>query len=335
MILSGRIFLFFLKRFWDRLIMFGVTHMDIAELKCFRKVCQTKNLTRAAKELFITQQALSRTINNLEKQLGMKLFYRNSRGVTPTNFGEYIYQKAEKLIQEYDAFQADITSRVEAEKKKLSIGFSPGTLRILGIKDVLELAKNHLGINLDVYEYADKICEANVLDDTLDMAVTVNPRNKENFFYYPLMKHSLVAVANKANPISNKKSLTFADLKDEKLILIDDTFRMPQVVLKHFQDEGITPNIYSKLSHDLNLAYDFVSLNKGVFIFISSLTDIKAYNELVSIPIRVPTAAWEVGFITKKDAKINPDTTSFMDLIFSYYGSSEIRGSNSIITKNE
>lgn len=295
--------------------------MDIAELKCFSKVCQTKNLTRAAKELFITQQALSRTINNLEKQMGTKLFYRNSRGVTLTDFGEYLYKKAERLLKEFDTFQEDISRKIEGEKRKLKIGFSPGTLRILGSKDILELAKNNLGINIDIFEYADKVCEANVLEETLDMAVTVNPRNNKDFNYYPLMKHNLVAVVNKDNPISNRESMTFTDLKNEKLILIDDSFRMPQVVIKHFQDEGITPNIYSKLSHDLNLAYDFVALNKGVFIFIGSLTDIKAYNEIVSIPIEVPTAVWEVGFIIKKDTKINQDMSSFINLILSYYSS--------------
>lgn len=295
--------------------------MDIAELKCFSKVCQTKNLTRAAKELFITQQALSRTINNLEKQMGTKLFYRNSRGVTLTDFGEYLYKKAERLLKEFDTFQEDISRKIEGEKRKLKIGFSPGTLRILGSKDILELAKNNLGINIDIFECADKVCEANVLEETLDMAVTVNPRNNKDFNYYPLMKHNLVAVVNKDNPISNRESMTFTDLKNEKLILIDDSFRMPQVVIKHFQDEGITPNIYSKLSHDLNLAYDFVALNKGVFIFIGSLTDIKAYNEIVSIPIEVPTAVWEVGFIIKKDTKINQDMSSFINLILSYYSS--------------
>ncbi|WP_251552140.1 LysR family transcriptional regulator [Neobacillus muris] len=307
--------------------------MEIAELKCFSKVCQTKNLTKAAKELFITQQALSRTINNLEKQMGTKLFYRNSRGVTLTDFGEYFYKKAEELLKEFDAFNADISHKVEGEKKKLKIGFSPGTLRILGGKDVLELAKNHLGIDIEIFEYADKVCEANVLDETLDMAVTVNPKNESNFSYYPLMKHHLVAVVNKENPISHNESLTFIDLKDEKLILIDDTFRMPQVVLKHFQDEGITPNIYSKLSHDLNLAYEFVTLNKGVFIFIGSLTDITAYNDIVSIPIHVPTAAWEVGFIIKKDIKINQTMISFMNLILSFYKSLDIRGLDSVLVK--
>lgn len=291
--------------------------MDIGELKYFIKVCQTKNLTKAARELFITQQALSRTINNIEKQMGKKLFYRNSRGVTLTEFGEYLYTKAEGLIKQFDEFTEDIHHKVECETKKLKIGFSPGTLRILDIKDILTLGKEEIGIDIEVFEYSDKMCEANVLEGTLDMAITVNPKDESDLSFYPLMKHHLVAVVNKNNPLSTKEHLTFADFKDEQLILIDDTFRMPQLVLKHLQDEGITPNIYSKLSHDLNLAYDFVALNKGIFIFISSLTDIQSYKEIVSLPISIPTAVWDVGFISRKGTKMNPEMKAFMNLILS------------------
>lgn len=293
--------------------------MDIADLKCFLKVCETKNLTKAAKDLYITQQALSRTINNIEKQMGSALFHRNSRGVTLTEFGEYLYGRAEKLIKQFDEFSDDIYRKVEREKKRLKVGFSPGTLRILRSKDILELGKEQIGIEIDIFEYADKMCELSVLDGTLDMALTANPKNEIDFSFYPVMKHPLVAIVNKQHSLSRKKSITFTDLKNEKLILIDDTFRLSQVVADNFAMEGITPNIYSKLSHDLNFAYEFVSLNKGIFLFIGCLTDIKGYSEITNIPINVPSAAWEVGFIVKKHMLMNQTMKLFIDLIGKRY----------------
>ncbi|WP_019153508.1 LysR family transcriptional regulator [Robertmurraya massiliosenegalensis] len=294
--------------------------MDIAELKCFLKVCETKNLTKAAKELFITQQALSRTINNIEKQMGMKLFYRNSRGVTLTDFGEFLYSKADELIKQFDQFHEEIHRKVESEQKRLKVGFSPGILRIIKGKDVLELGKDEMGVDIDIFEYSDKVCEVKVSEGTLDLALTANPRNDIHFSYYPLMKHSLVAVVNNEHPLSKKENITFSDLNNEKLILIDDTFRLPEVVMEHFKKENIIPQIYSKLSHDLNLAYEFVTLNKGIFIFIGSLTDINSYREITCIPINVPTAVWEVGFIVNKNSKMNRMMELFIDLMVERFG---------------
>ncbi|MDF1507974.1 LysR family transcriptional regulator [Robertmurraya sp. DFI.2.37] len=289
--------------------------MDIAELKCFLKVCETKNLTKAAKELYMTQQALSRTIRNLEKEMGAELFYRNSRGVTLTELGTYLHSKAGTLIEQFEQFTNDVQRKIECEHNRLKVGFSPGTLRILSGKEILQLGKEEMGIEIDIFEYNDKVCEANVLAGTLDMALTANPRNHTDFSYSPLMKHQIVAIVNKEHPISKKDSITFTELKNEKLILIDDTFRLPEVVMEHFEKEGIRPTIFSKLSHDLNLAYEFVTLNKGIFIFIGSLTEIESYSAITSIPINVPTAIWEIGFIVKRNTNMNMRMKQFKDLI--------------------
>lgn len=59
--------------------------------KIFVAVYECKNISRAAKELFIGQPNVSRSVKELERQLGVKLFYSNSRGVEPTNEGKELY----------------------------------------------------------------------------------------------------------------------------------------------------------------------------------------------------------------------------------------------------
>lgn len=59
--------------------------------KIFIAVYECKNISRAAKELFIGQPNVSRSVKELERQLGVKLFYSNSRGVVPTNEGKELY----------------------------------------------------------------------------------------------------------------------------------------------------------------------------------------------------------------------------------------------------
>jgi DNA-binding transcriptional LysR family regulator len=287
--------------------------MDITSLKYFVKVCQDKNFTKSAKELFITQQALSRIISNLEKELGTPLFKRTSRGVELTELGEYIYPKADKLIKEFDVFEDDIYNKVEMKKRKLKVGFAPGTLRTLGTKEIVEFSKNLLGIDIVIHEYRDIECEANVLNGSLDMACTINPRDKTDFSYYHLKKDYFVAVVNKNNPIAKKESISFTDLRNEKLILLDETFRIQSLIMEHFIEAGFEPNIYTKCAFDLLIAYDFVALNKGVFVFVNSLANVANYDELCCVPISSPTAIWDIGFIVKKDTRINQTMKIFMN----------------------
>jgi DNA-binding transcriptional LysR family regulator len=287
--------------------------MDITSLKYFVKVCKDKNITKSSKELFITQQALSRIISNLEKEIGTVLFKRNSRGMELTEIGEYIYPKADKIIKEFDIFKDDVYNKVKVKNRKLRIGFAPGTMRTLGTKEIVEFSKEFLGIDIIIYEYKDIECEARVLNESIDMACTINPRNKIDFSYYHLQKDNFVAVVNKNNPIAKKERINFKHLRNEKLILLDETFRMQSLIMEHFTEAGFEPNIYTKCTFDLLIAYDFVALNKGVFIFVNSLTNIKGYDELCCIPINVPTAIWDIGFIVKKDTKLTQTMKIFMN----------------------
>lgn len=291
--------------------------MDITSLKYFIKVCQDKNFTKSAKELFITQQALSRIISNLEKELGTPLFKRKSRGVELTEIGEYIYPKADKLIKEFDILQDDIYNKVKIKKRELNVGFAPGTLRTLGTKEIVGFSKDFLGIDIVIHEYKDIECEANVLNGSLDMACTINPRNKIDFSYYHLKKDYFVAVVNKNNPIAKKESISFTDLRNEKLILLDETFRIQSLLMEHFIEVGFEPNIYTKCTFDLLVAYDFVALNKGVFVFVNSLANVSNYDELCCIPINNVTAIWDMGFIVKKDTRINQNMKIFMNYFLS------------------
>ncbi|WP_245984834.1 LysR family transcriptional regulator [Biomaibacter acetigenes] len=244
--------------------------MDITSLKYFVKICQNNSFTKTAKELFITQQALSRRISKLEKEIGAPLFNRNSRGVDLTELGRYILPRAEALVRAYDDLIADINSKIEREKARIRIGFAPGTLQILGVKAIIEFEQKHGDINIDIAEFSDVDCESNVLNGNLDLALTVKPKDVNGFKYYHLIRERLVAIINKKNPLAHRDSVKFEDLKNERFILLTDTFRIQPVILEHFYKAGVVPNVYFKSSHDLKVAYDFVALNKGIsFLWIS------------------------------------------------------------------
>ncbi|TZE81900.1 LysR family transcriptional regulator [Calorimonas adulescens] len=298
--------------------------MDITSLRYFIKVCQNHSFTKTAKELFITQQALSKRINNLEKEIGAPLFIRNSNGVDLTDFGKYILPKTEALVKYFDDFVFDISSNVDKQKEKLKIGFAPGTLQVLGAKEIVEFEKEFCDIEIDIFEYSDVECELNVLNGSLDLALTVKPKDEKKFKYYHLIKENLIAIVNKNNPLASKKSVKFEDLKNEKFILLDDTFRIQLVLMDHFNRAGFIPNVYFKFNHDLNAAYDFVESNKGIFVFVDKLTHVEKYNNICCIPIDAPTVFWDAGFIVKKDAKISNATKRFMNYFFSKYNKDTI-----------
>lgn len=79
--------------------------MNIGQIRYFVAVYQAGSFSKAAKDQFITVQAVSKSIADLENELGKPLFERKSRGVAPTPFGDLLFQKAQETLASFDQLQ--------------------------------------------------------------------------------------------------------------------------------------------------------------------------------------------------------------------------------------
>lgn len=101
---------------------------NLNELRGFLKVAQTGSFTRAAAQMGVSQSALSHSIRNLEERLGLKLFHRTTRSISPTEAGERLY---ERLTPHFEGIAQEISDLLNAQ------GSLKGRLRINGNEHVL------------------------------------------------------------------------------------------------------------------------------------------------------------------------------------------------------
>ena len=85
---------------------FEVDFLNIKQVRYFVAVFQSGSLSAAAKEQYVTVQAVSKAIADLERELKNELFVRESRGVHPTLFGKAFYVKAEPVLRSFDELEA-------------------------------------------------------------------------------------------------------------------------------------------------------------------------------------------------------------------------------------
>lgn len=82
--------------------------MDFLQLRYFYDVAQTEHMTNSARRLHVAQPALSRTILKLEEELGCKLFERTGRRIKLSPSGEFLKQKAERILSEIDGIECGL-----------------------------------------------------------------------------------------------------------------------------------------------------------------------------------------------------------------------------------
>ena len=109
----------------------GSKLIDEVKVKCFIELAQTLNFSATAKQLFMTQQAVSKNIATLEKEWGIKLFQRNTRNVTLTPEGKELYE----IVSKFHSDLETTLSRLKADSN--SSGLRVGYQYYLKITDVL------------------------------------------------------------------------------------------------------------------------------------------------------------------------------------------------------
>lgn len=96
--------------------------MNIKQIRYFVAVFQNGSLSAAAKEQYVTVQAVSKAIADLERELKNELFVRESRGVHPTPFGKAFYAKAEPVLRDFDELEAFAHNRRAEGVSSLRLG---------------------------------------------------------------------------------------------------------------------------------------------------------------------------------------------------------------------
>lgn len=100
--------------------------MEIKQLRTFLTVADAGSFLKAAESLFVTRQALSKTIDQLEAELGVDLFFRNQKGAMMTPAGVYFYPRAASVVAEFDRLKSDTMSMKRSYRTKINVCMSIG-----------------------------------------------------------------------------------------------------------------------------------------------------------------------------------------------------------------
>lgn len=117
--------------------------MDFIELQSFVTICDCKNITEAARRLYITQPALSRRIRELEEELGVTLFVRRSKGIEITEAGTRLYQDAVHLLDQRQDFSLKARRLQNSQVGTVRIAVTPNMPKIPVLRAVSAMARDY------------------------------------------------------------------------------------------------------------------------------------------------------------------------------------------------
>jgi len=261
------------------------TKMNFTHLVYFVKVCEYMNISKAAKDLFVSQPAVSLAIKSLEKELSAKLFIRKNNKLIMTEQGEKLYYLSNHLVQDFNSIENAFKDSKD-NNKSLRVSIPPmlGTIMLPPIMNYLNRTNNRLKIEL--LDSPSVLSQTELINGKADLGVfCVNYDELDSSLDgLKIGESTLFFTVGKNNPLAQVKSVSFEDLKDTPICLMKEGSLQNWLIRRKFKEAGVKPNLIMTSDQVFSLINVVKTTNCGAFIFDQMLTD----KELVGIPLKDP-----------------------------------------------
>lgn len=176
--------------------------MNLKEQKYVCALAQTGSLTVAAKQLFISQPALSLYIHNLETTLGTPLFERVGKRFILTYAGELYVKNAKQMLDLKMGFDLELASMIKGYRERLRVGMQDIRSNDLTPALITNFYKQFPNVDLIWYEENYSQMEERLLNSQLDLFFGNCAFTRNEFEYIPIYSDRLLFIANKDLPYS-------------------------------------------------------------------------------------------------------------------------------------
>lgn len=290
--------------------------MDIRELKYFAQVAKDGNYSTAANKLYISQPALSKVIQKMESELGVKLFYPFQRKQKLTDVGEMLLKNAIRVISEYDSIIESTHMDKSIYQGQVYVGFPP----IAGICYLSELivgfSKQYPGIKLIIKEMGSQKILEDVDSGVLDVGCVSAPISEDKFDHALFVRDSFLLAVSNRHPLAERDSVTLPELKNESFLVADDSFSTYHAMRFACRESGFEPKI-ALYSSRWDFIVQMVRLNYGISFQPRSIFKRFSFPDVRLLEVEHPVMNHALELITKRDAYISHSVNCFISFVMS------------------
>lgn len=294
--------------------------MELKQLQYFLAVAQELHFNKAAEKLCMAQPPLSRQIQQLEKEVGAKLFERTKRSVKLTTAGEYLKKEAGRLFEHINVISRQISLIDQGVYGQLRIGYVGAVMHSLLPQVLKELRSQYPDISTLLSELGNESQIAALKNGQLDIGFIRTPMEADQIMAIPICQETFSIILSSDHPLGRQKHIELQSLAAEPFIGFsrDCAPGMVDRIIGICNNAGFSPNKLHETSQ-INTILRLVESNLGYSIVPSSVClgyNLKIkYYELTDIPDRA-----EISLIYNP-ASITPLTQNAINLVTDYYSS--------------
>lgn len=279
--------------------------MNINSIRYFVAAAKEENVTKAARECFISQQALSKEISNLEKELGVSLFVRSANHIRLSQDGRDLLPIATAMLESFDFYSHTMISTAQKSKDALRVLFENDVMMSYIPYDMLgRIGDIHVKTSISKNSAQ---CIQDVVDMKTDLAMLNRPPKEltERLRFVRLTTNPAYILVSKDHHLATRDYISIDELRREPMIRYEINTYFADEFFSACYEAGFYPNI--KVTWALfSTVMAAVVAGEGYTIggnFVSAPLE----DKIIRVPIQHPKLQHVVGFL------INPNNPRYKE----------------------
>jgi LysR family cyn operon transcriptional activator len=287
--------------------------IEIRHLRYFLAVAEAGNFSRAADRLGISQPSVSQQMRDLEAALRVALFQRRGKRILLTPRGLIFQEHARAILRQLENFLQELNSEPGQLRGTLHLGVVP----ILNVPLVPELMRvfnaDHPGISLIVEEISSTEIETALEEGRMDVGLGFLTRHSPNLRYECLCTDEFALVVSEAHPWSNRRRIPLAELHQQRLLQLPDSFVMRRMTDEICRNHRVRPRTVAEINAIETLLRSLAPLNAAALMPKIALRGREGL-KLKAIPLQGKKLGLEIGLLRLSDSAANTAVGAFTSL---------------------
>lgn len=271
---------------------------NLSQYKIFYEVAKAGNISKAAKELYISQPAISKAISKLEDSLGLSLFTRSSRGVQLTSEGEILFEHTREAFNALDRGEQELKRIQEFDIGHLRIGVSNTLCKYILLPYLKTFIDQYPHMKVTIESQATAQTLARLEQQKIDLGLVAEPSVRRDLAFIPVMdiQDTFVTTPNYLENLYLREGQDTSLFETGNIMLLDTSNMTRHHVDEYMAENNIFPHQILEVT-TMDLLIEFAKIGLGIACVIKELVQKELDSGmLVEIPLDIPIHRRTIGF---------------------------------------
>jgi len=287
-------------------------NFDLADLRAFVAVAKLSNFGAAAKELHLSQPALSRRIEKLEDALGVRLFHRTTRKVDLTTVGREFYYRVDELLNGLEQSLLGIRDVATHVTGEVTIACMPSAVRYFLPTVLLSFHALYPRITVRIIEQSSADVLTTVTRGEADFGLSYTGTQEPTLDFQPMLNESFVLACKRDHPLARKSKVRWADLEPYDYMTVTKSSQNRLLLDMALTNSPVRPRWYCEAQHVSTLV-NLVEAGLGIAAVPRLAMPADDHPLLVSVPLEEPTITRTIGLIRRVNRSLSPAAQQLYD----------------------